>query len=216
MTPTTHVDREDLMAWLDAEVPPVRELEINAHVATCVECQSTADDLRAVSTSLAAWRVEAAPPALVMPGAATVAPTLHTSASAGAVRALAAWLRYYRSVETMLDEVVVADFEQVTQDFGAVIDAVNVRFSTAFDRFDPTPEAIRACFSWIEGVNRERYGIILERAVARPSSTREGLKEAYRQRVRSVRCAAAMGEATKVYDHLLERAHTQLMAARPA
>lgn len=59
---------------------------------------------------------------------------------------LRAWTAFYERIEFVREQVVVAPFERVIDDFGAVIDVVNERFGTAFARFehtDATVETIR-------------------------------------------------------------------------
>ena len=46
--------------------------------------------------------------------------------------------------------MVVADFEEITTDFGVVIDRLNAKFSTAFDRFEHDPEHVATVFEIIE------------------------------------------------------------------
>ncbi len=58
--------------------------------------------------------------------------------------ALHAYTRFYRRLMPYRDRLVLGEFATVTEDFGAVIEAVNARFGTSFTPFVPTPEAIAA------------------------------------------------------------------------
>ena len=69
MTLSIHIDREELMAWLDDEVAPVRALEIESHVGACAACRTEVEAQRAVSARLAAWTIAPAPAAFTIPGA---------------------------------------------------------------------------------------------------------------------------------------------------
>jgi hypothetical protein len=64
------------------------------------------------------------------------------------------WLRsfaeFYRRVEPVLDEIVVASFQSVTTDMGGLIDRVNERFATSFVRFDDSADNVEAVFDIIE------------------------------------------------------------------
>ena len=61
MTSPMHpVGKEELMAYLDGELPVGRAADIAAHVEQCAECRALAADLRLVSERLAAWTVEPA------------------------------------------------------------------------------------------------------------------------------------------------------------
>jgi len=84
-----------------------------------------------------------------------------------------AYARFYEGVVPHLERCVVAEFEQVTTDLGTVIDRVNERFGTAFARFEHTDENVQRCFARIEEESRRRAdGVLVENAVARPSSDR--------------------------------------------
>jgi len=55
---------EDLIALLDGELAPAEAETIQAHLDHCSECAELAREFRALSQSLAAWSVPAAPPSL--------------------------------------------------------------------------------------------------------------------------------------------------------
>jgi hypothetical protein len=64
------------------------------------------------------------------------------------------WLKTYAAFYERLmisrDGFVIATFEEVTSDFGAVIRRVNQRFSTDFREFDHTEANVQAVFTLIE------------------------------------------------------------------
>jgi hypothetical protein len=64
--------------------------------------------------------------------------------------ALFAYARFYESLLPFRSRFVVADFEDVTKDFGTVIRRVNERFGTAFREFAATEPNVRRCFELIE------------------------------------------------------------------
>jgi hypothetical protein len=64
--------------------------------------------------------------------------------------ALVAYARFYESLLACRDSLVIADFEEVTKDFGAVIGRVNQRFGTALREFEPTEANVRRCFELIK------------------------------------------------------------------
>ncbi len=64
--------------------------------------------------------------------------------------ALVAYARYYESLMPCRDSFVVADFEEVTKDFGSVISRVNQRFGLALREFEPTEANTRRCFELIK------------------------------------------------------------------
>lgn len=61
------VEAEELQAYLDRELEPVRQAEVERHVAVCRECAVLVADLKRVSETLQRWQVEPAPPRLRPP-----------------------------------------------------------------------------------------------------------------------------------------------------
>jgi hypothetical protein len=84
-------------------------------------------------------------------------------------RQLRTWIAWYERVWPVRDQIVVAPFEVVTEDFGAVIDAVNDKFRTDFARFEHADEQVEAI--------RSSYGYH-----ALPTEERARLKEQARAR----------------------------------
>src|SRR4029077_564389 len=78
------------------------------------------------------------------------------------------WVRFYRSIQDVRNDVVVATFEDVTTDFGSGIDRLNARFGTSFIRFDHSRENVERCFDRIEQRNRFLYSRVVESKIARP------------------------------------------------
>jgi len=58
------IEQEELMAYLDCELPTERAAEVGAHLEQCAECQTWAVESRAFSGQLLAWQVEPAPKSL--------------------------------------------------------------------------------------------------------------------------------------------------------
>jgi hypothetical protein len=92
------------------------------------------------------------------------------------LRALEAFERYAFYYETVLEsrsQVVIAPFDQVVDDFGAVIEACNARFGT---RFTPYPGGARA-EAWVReriesAWSDDETGVLVEHEVPRPSPNR--------------------------------------------
>ena len=80
------IEPEELMAYLDGEIPPDRAVAAADHLARCRDCQSLAADLQGVSRKLLAWEVTS-------PGPQIVAPVLAESEREGVVFARAYDLR---------------------------------------------------------------------------------------------------------------------------
>jgi len=69
------VENEELQAYLDGELTPARQAEVEAHLGQCSECAAVADDLKRVSAALQQWTVEPAPAGLRLPAVMTEKPT---------------------------------------------------------------------------------------------------------------------------------------------
>jgi hypothetical protein len=59
--------------------------------------------------------------------------------------ALYAYRRFHASLQRYRHAFLVADFEEVTRDFGSVVRQMNVKFNTSFGVFDGTPEQVTEC-----------------------------------------------------------------------
>src|SRR5215831_198721 len=58
MSKSTHaIQPEELMAYLDGELSPEREIAASEHLERCRECQRLAADLQALSRRLMTWEV---------------------------------------------------------------------------------------------------------------------------------------------------------------
>jgi hypothetical protein len=65
MTTNKHViEQDELMAYLDGELPTDRAAAAVAHLEHCPECQTLAADLRSISRQLMTWEVEASDPVI--------------------------------------------------------------------------------------------------------------------------------------------------------
>lgn len=119
--------------------------------------------------------------------------------------ALLEYLDFYRTTWPVRDHFVVGLFDQVTKDFGAVVDAVNDRFGTSFARYEPTPENEAKAFALVEEMNRlESGGEVVETHVGRPSAERARRKEELRGLLDRPRTAAALREAETLYQRYVE------------
>ncbi len=114
--------------------------------------------------------------------------------------ALGAYSRFCERVAEELDRVVVADFAEITTDFGPVIDRLNAKFSTSFDRFEHDPEHVAAVFEIIDDRSRRPPW---SEALGDFEDGRIGL-EAYRlAKARSV--AAGLEPSLEVPEHRVQR-----------
>lgn len=115
--------------------------------------------------------------------------------------ALLEYLDFYRTAWPARDGFVVAPFELVVSDFGAVTDRVNERFGTSFARFEGDPASERAAVELVEEMNRrECRGEVVESHVGRPSAEREQHKEAVRRRMGEPRTQGLLRRAEAVFE----------------
>ena len=55
------VEAEELQAFLDRELTPARQAEVELHLADCRACAALLEELQQVSATLQQWQVEPAP-----------------------------------------------------------------------------------------------------------------------------------------------------------
>ena len=102
------------------------------------------------------------------------------------------YVRFYRRILPYREHFIVAPFEEVSTDFGALIRRLNAHFGTSFQEFHHTDGNVARCFALIE-----RYG------GARPSQQREAMKSEHRAAIRSPGLAAVRSEAYQVYQTVI-------------
>lgn len=114
--------------------------------------------------------------------------------------AVRAYAGFYRPLVGHEQHYVVAGFEQVTHDYGGVIDRVNQRFGSSFTPFEHTDENVAACFGEIERISRQKHaGQLVESAVARPSDSRGSMKAELAERFARDASAAQVAELDALY-----------------
>src|SRR5206468_369513 len=128
--------------------------------------------------------------------------------------ALVEYLDFYRTAWAARDAFVVGLFDQVTSDFGAVLDRVNDRFGTSFARYDATPDNEAAAFELVEEMNRlECRGEVVESHVGRPSAERDHRKAEVAASLRRPRAVRLLGRAQDLYQQYAALAGT--IGSRP-
>src|SRR3989442_1223461 len=66
------VEQEEVMAYLDGELPTERAAAAAAHLERCQECQKLAADLQTISQRLLAWQIESSDPRVTQSVAAAL------------------------------------------------------------------------------------------------------------------------------------------------
>jgi hypothetical protein len=116
---------------------------------------------------------------------------------------LRAYAHFYARVLPIIDDVVVADFDDVTCNFGAVIERCNTKFGTAFQPYARTPESEQAVTQAIERIAMTDSPGEFENRVSRPSTERRSSEEI----VAALRPGdqALLANAQALYNEVLER-----------
>lgn len=114
--------------------------------------------------------------------------------------ALVEYLDFYRTAWPARDSFVVGLFDDVTSDFGTVIDRVNQRFGTSFARYVASPANEAAAFALVEEMNRlECRGEVVESQVGRPSAERDERKNEIAASLERPRAARLLRQAHDLY-----------------
>jgi hypothetical protein len=141
--------------------------------------------------------------------------------------------RFYQRIYPYRSHFVIATFEQLTSDFGAVIAAVNDRFATDFSLFEHSENNVKRCFELIEHRSRggrlrkvlgdfqsglasikdvfealeeggQEVARLDERWVARPSAQRDLLKVELEKEYKSMALARHRARAERAYGRLVQ------------
>ncbi len=91
------------------------------------------------------------------------------------------YLDFHRALLPHVSRLLVATFEMVTADFGAVTERFNQRFGTHYAAFRHAPAAVTECFSRIDKTSPLSGS---ELGVCRPSEKRAKMKPKLRQQLR--------------------------------
>lgn len=117
------------------------------------------------------------------------------------------WVHYYTEIAPFAAGYVLASFDDVTERFGTVVEAVNRRFATSFDVFDHTPGNVRAVFDAIDRKQLKIFGQDgYAQMVPRPQAGRADAKADVRARLASAELRSMLRVADAIYAALVERA----------
>lgn len=115
------------------------------------------------------------------------------------------WVHHHREILPYHDRFVVATFDQVTTDFGAVTERINDRFGTTFARYVPSAETDEAVFAAINRNHLELHGGT-ENVVPRPSALRRAEKEWLLEQLSAPTYKPRFAEADVLYEAFTARA----------
>ena len=124
--------------------------------------------------------------------------------SFSAERALRYYVSFYETIADYQHAFVLGLFEEITEDYGAVIERLNARFGTEFTPFDHTEENVDQVFRLIEESHKAKRGNrVVEEQIARPSTTKSALKAQLKERLYSPELEPLTARADAVYMALL-------------
>lgn len=122
-----------------------------------------------------------------------------------AKRALQDYIRFYRWIASHHAGFLLATFEDVTQDFGEVIERINQKFGTKFVRFNNDAENVAKAMRLVEEMDKADTGknIVTETSVARPSVLRDQQKMQARKELENPTVKALLQTARIMYDEMI-------------
>lgn len=112
--------------------------------------------------------------------------------------ALREYIAYYTAIQPYRQHFLVASFEEVTTDFGKVIERINRRFNTNFARFCHTRENVRQVFATIERVDRQLTGGDVGK-ISVPLPEKEQMKEEYRRALQCAELQPLLARAKEIF-----------------
>ena len=116
-------------------------------------------------------------------------------------QALKHYISFYEKVIGYRDAFVVGYFEEVTQDYGAVLERVNAKFGSHFTPFDHSKDNVNDVFTRIEERHRARRNSRLdEKQIARPSTVKAGLKDALKKGLEASEHKKLTARAEAIYE----------------
>lgn len=118
---------------------------------------------------------------------------------------LKTYIRYYNGIKPYRMGYILAKFEDVTTNYGHVIEQVNQQFGTDFQIYRHTSEQKAKAFQLVERMHREytNNNTIDESAVARPSKIRLETKRELLRNLDKNQLKVIREEAFSVYQELL-------------
>ena len=123
-------------------------------------------------------------------------------------QALRYYLSFYETLERYRDAFVLGPFEEVTQDYGRVIERINERFGTTFSPFRHDEENVDRVFARMEKNSRKRYGEARwETKVSAPSDVKERMKREIVYELEDPRRERLIAGAEAIYDRMTRSRH---------
>ena len=123
--------------------------------------------------------------------------------------ALRSYVGFYARCLPHASGFIVADFQEVTSNFGPVVSRLNRRFGTSFEPFHHTPANVAECFRQIDDHYRSRFGFDASTAtLARPDPGRDQQKEDVFTALRSPQLRPLLDRAEELHEELVGKGST--------
>jgi len=115
------------------------------------------------------------------------------------------YIKFYESLMPLRNQLFITKFEEVTENFGHVIEKFNQKFNTSFKTFEHTTDNVEKVFQEIErrnsmkNIKRE----IKETEISRPSILRKSLATQIQHQLNSPEINSLLAQANEVYESFL-------------
>jgi predicted transcriptional regulator len=118
-------------------------------------------------------------------------------------QALKYYLSFYETVEGYSDAYVLGTFEEVTGDFGPVIQRLNERFGTSFSPFRHNERNVEVVLARVERNSKRKFGEAhWENKASRPVAAREETKRELERGLNDSEAGHLLSRAEAVYERL--------------
>ena len=119
--------------------------------------------------------------------------------------ALKKYIWYHKSILSIVQNCVVADFEQVVGDFSNIISDINDKFDEKYLSFDHNKKSEVEIFKLVEEMEiKDSGGVLRETHVARPSKSRAGVKNDLKNKLESPDYSYLLDECYRLYNTIIE------------
>lgn len=119
-------------------------------------------------------------------------------------QALREYISFYSLILPFKNDFIIATFEQIIQDFGAVIRLVNQTYSTNFDEFYHTDANVKKCFDLIDRGYEGAFGDLSNKVVSRPASERLILKSDFQTQFNHPDNSKLIIKANEIYQQFIQ------------
>ena len=117
--------------------------------------------------------------------------------------ALKHYISFYGTVARHRDGYVLGLFEEVTGDYGKVIERLNARFGTSFSRFRHNKRSVGRVLARIDRTYERKHGTAArETEISRPSAVREQMKRELKHELTHPKRKRLIAEAEAIYERL--------------